>query len=140
MCQSYHTLINNYCTVLKRCLQYYHNKSSNKGDTHVHTRRGMLFINDFPIEAVELTGAKLWKYKDVILSGNVAEIENACVTERSDGITPETQKDIAEAVINNIIVVWRTLKSDEKINFTSQIQELLKIYTSILLLEKSSRH
>lgn len=141
MNHEYHKLIGSYCTILKRCLQYYNEKAPNKHQTYVHTRRGILFINDFPIEAVQLTGVKLWKYKDVINKGDFKEIECSCIKESSDeSNTPDTQKDIASSVIYNITQAWGLLEKDEKVEFTLQIQELLKIYARILLADKSNQH
>lgn len=133
-------LVNSYCTILKRCMQYYNEKAPNKQETYAHTRRGLLFINDFPLEAVELTGVKLWKYREVVNKGQFKEIEHACTKESSDKTnTPETQKDIAESVIYNITMAWQLLENEEKVEFTQQIQELLKIYAQILLFEKTNQ-
>lgn len=132
-------LVNNYCTILKRCMQYYTDKAPNKQEAYAHTRRGLLFINDFPLEAVELTGVKLWKYREVINTGQFKEIERTCTKESSDRTnTPETQKDIADSVIYNITMAWRILEDKEKEEFTNQVQELLKIYAKILLFEKTN--
>ena len=140
MNSEYINLTNRYCAILKRCLQFYNDKAPDKVDSHKHTRRGLLFINDFAVEAMQLTGVKLWKYREVVSQGQFKEIERACTRESSEtDNTPETQKDIAESVIYNITMAWRQANPEEKQQITEQMQEMLKIYTQILLMEKSNQ-
>ena len=125
-----------YVLLLKRCLQFYHEKSAEKAISHTHSRRGLLFLQEFPVDGMKLTGVKLWKYRDIVNSGDLGKIKK--IATAPDGIkeAPVSQQDIANSVIDNIIETWKITSEEEKLVFTKQIQELLKLYTSLLLLEK----
>lgn len=132
-------LSDQYCIILKRCLQYYHEKSTNKSASYAHIRRGLLFVNDFPIDAMKMTGVKLWKYKHIVNGGDLGEIKSSTTKKVRHVDTPETQDDIADSVVETVEQTWQRLEKEEKDAFTEQIKEMLKIYTKILLLEKTGK-
>ena len=125
-----------YILILRRILQFYSERCPNQVDSRIQTRRGILFLQEFPMQAVETTGVKLWKYKDIVLSGDLGEIKSVAISPEGKKEAPDSQQDIADSVIENVWKTWNLLKDNEKGNFTKQVQELLKIYTKILLLEK----
>ena len=131
-------LIEQYCIILKRCLQFYHQKCKNKEESYAHTRRGLTFIEHFPKDAVELTGVKLWKYKSIVKDGDLGNIKHISDKDKIND-TPETQKDIANSVVVNVTKTWQSLENEEKYNFTQQIKELLITYTKILSIDKQEK-
>ena len=124
-----------YCSILKRILQFYHEESNNKDITYTHIRRGLLFLKEFPIDAVELTGVKLWQYKDIITLGNLGKIKYENLNTNNMGI-PESQKDIADDVFNTVLQTWKNLTGEHKKLITADVQELLKIYTKIIIIDR----
>ena len=131
-------LSDQYCTILKRCLQFYHESSLDKSVSYAHTRRGLIFLKDFPLDAVRLTGVKLWKYREVVNGGNLGIIEHVAKDQHVQD-TPDSQKDIAGSVVFNVTQTWRSLKDDYKDEFTKQISDLLIIYAQILQIEKNNK-
>lgn len=125
-----------YLLILRRILQFYSERCPNKVDSHVQTRRGILFLQEFPVHAVEMTGVKLWKYKDIVLSGNFGDIHSVVTSPEGKKEAPDSQQDIADSVIENVWKTWRMVEDNDRGDFIKQVQEMLKIYTKILLLEK----
>ena len=125
-----------YCIILKRCLQYYHERSVDKSRSHTHIRRGLLFLQEFPDEGMKLTGVKLWKYREIVNSGNLGKIKKIATLKTAVHEAPQTQQDIASGVIENVMETWRNAPPEDKESFTQQVQELLKLYTERLWLEK----
>ena len=127
-----------YCLILKRILQFYHEQSSDPATSHMHIRRGILFLQEFPIDAMNMTGVKLWKYKDMIQNGTLGKIKHVATKPDGKKEIPNSQLDIANGVIDNVMSTWRIIPTEEKETFTKQIQELLRLYTTLLLHEKQS--
>ena len=127
----------NYCSILKRLLQYYYDNSNQKDETHIHIRRGILFINEFPVDTIELTGSKLYNYKEIVNSGELNKIGSYANNEEiRKKETPTTQSDIADSVINNVCYVWKMSNEKNKKEIVENIQLMLKMYIKYLLIEK----
>ena len=128
------SITENYCSLMKKLLQFYYDKSNEKNNTHCHIRRGIIFINDFPINAIESTGAKLYKYKDIVNSGNLGQINKHVDNEKKEA--PESQSDIADSVLNNVCQIWQMSDDKNKKEIIDTIQFMLKLYINYLLIQK----
>ena len=64
-----------FISLIKRCTQHYANKCPDKVAAHKHIRRALIAIEECPNIVVEASGAKLWKYRDLVLSNDISNID-----------------------------------------------------------------
>lgn len=130
-------LIKSYNTILKRIINFYHEKCPNKDSSYAHIRRARVFMDTDPKSAMEYTGCKLYKYKEIILSKRPDKIHHYAENEQKETLNEYTsQKDIANKLIENVLLVWRDMTPVDKDDLAEQLIEMFKIYVNYLLLEK----
>lgn len=130
-------LIKSYNTILKRIMNFYHEKCPNKDSSYAHIRRARVFIDTDPKSAMEYTGCKLYKYKEIILSKRPDKIHHYAKDEQKETLSEySSQKDIANTLVENILTIWRDMSAVDKDDLSEQLIDMFKIYVKYLLLEK----
>lgn len=130
-------LIKSYNTILKRIINFYHEKCPNKDSSYTHIRRARVFIDADPKSAMEYTGCKLYKYKEIILTKRPDKIHYYAKDEQQETLNEyASQKDIANTLVENILMVWRDMTNVDKNDLSEQLIDMFKIYVKYLLLEK----
>jgi hypothetical protein len=121
-------LIRQYTTTLKRLINFYHTKSTNKSLSGRHQNRCNILISESPIQAIEFTGPKIYIYKDIINDGDLS-----LLAQYSNDV-PEDESDLIEC---SCIVadIWENITETEKVLVTQYVQKLLHTYVSYLLLD-----
>lgn len=133
-------IINKYLVILRRIISFYQDKCTDTNGTYKHIRRARIFIDADPKSATEVTGSKLFKYKEIIFAKRPDKISHNIDTETVETLNEHsTQKDIANDLINNILNVWRSMEADEKDILSDQLIAMLKLYIQYLLIEKSNQ-
>ena len=133
-------IINKYLVILRRIISFYQDKCSDTKGAYKHIRRARIFIDADPKSAVEMTGSKLFKYKEIIFAKRPDKISHNMTMEKEETLNEyTTQKDIANDLVNNILVIWRSMETDEKDVLSEQLIEMLKLYIQYLIIEKSNQ-
>lgn len=132
-----YNLITSYNLVLKRIVNFYHEKCPNKDSSYAHIRRCRLFLDADPKSALEITGAKLFKYKDIVLEKRPDKISHNVESEQKETLNEySSQRDIAGQLVENVLIVWRDMSERDKDDLAEQLIEMLKIYIRYLIIEK----
>lgn len=133
-------IINKYLVILRRIISFYQDKCPDTKGAYKHIRRARIFIDADPKSAVEMTGSKLFKYKEIIFAKRPDKISHNMTIEKEETLNEyTTQKDIANDLVNNILVIWRSMETDEKDVLSEQLIEMLKLYIQYLIIEKSNQ-
>ena len=131
-------IVNRYNSIFSRILSFYHEKSRNKSISYSHVRKAKLFMDAQPVAVLEMTGVKLFQYRDMVQSGDIHLIKHHTDTEKINvHENGYSEAQIADDLVKNVFDSWQLLMDDEKVDFTEQVQELLQLYIQYLLLEKS---
>jgi hypothetical protein len=132
-----YNIITAYNLVLKRIVNFYHEKCPNKDSSYAHIRRCRIFLDADPKSALEITGSKLFKYKEIVMSKRPDKISHTVNAEQQETLTEYTaQKDIAGQLIENVLMVWRDMEPQDKDDLSDQLIEMLKLYIKYLIIEK----
>ena len=132
-------IINDYNVILKRIINFYHEQCPDKDSSYAHIRRGRVFIDADPKSALEITGSKLFKYKEIILSKRPDKISHHMEDEKQETLTEySTQKDIAGKLVENILTVWHSMNEIDKNDLSDQLIDMLKLYIRYLIIIKES--
>tara|TARA_B110000908_G_C10191614_1_gene420761 strand:+ start:263 stop:694 length:432 start_codon:yes stop_codon:yes gene_type:complete len=133
-----YNIITSYNLILKRIVNFYHEKCPNKDSSYAHIRRCRLFIDADPKSALEITGSKLFKYKDIIFAKRPDKISHTADDEKKETLNEySTQKDIAAQLIENILTVWHSMVPQDKDDLAEQLVDMLKLYIRYLITEKA---
>ena len=132
-----YSIITSYNLVLKRIVNFYHEKCPNKNSSYAHIRRCRIFVDADPKSALEITGSKLFKYKDIIMAKRPDKISHNVDEEKQETLSEyTTQKDIAGQLVENVLLVWRTMEPQDKEDLADQLIDMLKLYIRYLITEK----
>ena len=133
-------IILGYNTIIKRLINYYHDKSPDKNSSYAHVRRAKVFLDADPKSALEITGVKLFKYKDIIMLEKPERIKSSADAEKKEVLNEYTeQQDIASQLIDNVLNIWSDMAERDRDDFSNQLIELLQLYIRYILLEKKDR-
>lgn len=131
-------IINEYNIILKRIINFYHDHCPNKDSSYRHIRRARVFIDADPKSALEITGAKLFKYKDIVMARRPDKISHNVENEQKETLDEYSdQKDIAAELIDNVLVVWQQMAVDQKNELSEQLIDMLRLYAQYVMLEKA---
>ena len=132
-----YSIITSYVVILKRVINFYHERCPNKDSSYTHIRRARVFMDADPKSVVEVTGSKLYKYKEIILAKRPDKIVHTADEEKEETLKEYTaQKDIAAKLVENILQVWRHMNAQDKNDLAEQLIEMLRLYIQYLITEK----
>lgn len=132
-------LITDYNIVLKRIINFYHDHCLNKNSSYRHIRRARVFLDADPKSALEITGAKLFKYKEIVFARRPDKISHSMDNERKETLDEYSdQKDIAGELVDNVMRVWHTMGKEDKDELNDQLIDMLRIYIEYLIAEKKT--
>jgi len=132
------SIINDYNIILKRIVNFYHDHSPNQQSSYRHIRRARLFLDADPKSALEITGSKLFKYRDIIMMRRPDKIYHNKDKEADETLNEYSdQKDIAGELVDNIITVWRGMEKEQKEELNDQLIDMLKLYAAYVMIEKN---
>lgn len=103
-------------------------------------RKAKLFLDAQPLMAMEMTGAKLFQYKEYVLSGELHKVDSHCKEEKSELDQKNySESKIADELIQNIRDSWETMDEDQKSEFVKVVQEMFDYYIRYLIAVKNDQ-
>lgn len=126
-------IIQEYCTIFKKVVNYLHKNSLN--DTaESYRNRALIFINNTPGMVLELTGPILFKRNKVIQEGNPTIL----ITEMEQAKTEvDRSEEDTHYILHNIISILKQAPDPDKKVLVKDLQYVTKLYIKFLLLEKN---
>jgi len=131
-------IVNEYVKIFQKILGFYYDHSTDKAAAYAYTRKAKIFLDAQPLLAMEMTGAKLYQYKEYVLSGEIHKIKNHCEDEKTElNSLQYSEAKMADELINNINDTWELLDERDKKEFVEVVQELFDYYIKFLICAKN---
>ena len=128
-------IIQDYCTVVKKIVNYLHKNSPNdKSETY--RGRALIFINNTPGMVLELTGPLLFKRNKAIQRGNPGELIKEMIHAKAEINKANTPEEDADYILHNIISILEKAPAVDKKVLVKDLQYITKLYIQFLILEK----
>ena len=123
-------LIQDYCTIVKKLINYYYRKT-NDPEKDKYKNRAFIFINSTPGQVLEITGPVLFERREAIVNNNEGVLLNELKNTHIDDIE-------AQNLIKSIIFILDNSTPNDKKIIMKDIKELSDIYIKFLIACKNS--